>query len=350
MNQPRQFTLNVKEIIKETADAITIKLENIVPVLSYSSGQFITLVLHLGGKEVRRSYSISSSPYTDNDISICVKAIPDGQVSNHLKNNLKVGETLDVLEPMGNFLVNPKSDKQRHVFLFGAGSGITPLISIAKTILSSEPKSKVSLVYGNRTFDDIIYKHEIEKLEAENNSRFTVVNVISRPNATWVGYTGRINRALAVNVIEKLAAVTRKECEYYLCGPSGMTDEVLVALDLLGVPKINIHKESFHAPLHTPVATTAMASSASKVKVIDGKKTYQFDVEANETILEKALKLGHNLPYSCQAGMCTACMGKCTTGKVQMDNPDGLTDNEVKKGFVLTCIGYPAAPEIIIEL
>lgn len=352
MSHPiKTYKLKVKEVARETTEAITIKFESPQEKITYKSGQFITLILLIEGKEVRRSYSISSSPYTDDTIAVCVKSVTNGLVSNYLNNTLKAGDVLEVIEPMGHFATEPLASGKRHVILIGAGSGITPLISIAKTVLAKEKESKVDLIYGNRSWETVIYRKELENMESAYQGRFNVVHTLTQPHANWVGYSGRLNQATVVNIVQKLAALTHKECEYYLCGPQGMTEEALKAIDLLGVPKEKTHKESFHAAVTaTAPAPAATANGKSKVKVIDGKKVYEFEVAPKDTILETALKLGYNLPYSCQAGMCTACMGKCTSGKVHMENPDGLTDNEVKQGFVLTCIGQPASPEIVIEL
>ena len=347
----KTYSLKVKEVKRETAEAITIKFENPSEPIHYKSGQFITLILDLHGNEVRRSYSLNSAPGVDEGLSVSVKAVANGLVSNHLNQKLIVGTTLQVIEPMGNFHFEPKADQKRHIILIGAGSGVTPLYSILKSVLHKEPNSKVSLIYGNRTKDSIIYGKELMELEIQHPERFTLVNILTRPDETWVGYTGRINEATVVNVVEKLAAITHKDCHYYLCGPKGMMDESLRALDLLSVPKTNIHKESFGVDSTGAAPMPASAPSGkSKVTILEGKKKYEFEVDPKDTILETALGLGINLPYSCQSGMCTACMGKCTSGKVHMENPDGLTEGEIKQGYVLTCIGHPATAELVIEL
>ncbi len=350
MSSIKTYQLKVKEVIRETPDAITIKFDNSRDNITYHSGQFITLNLTIDGKKIKRSYSLSSSVHTDNDLSVCVKTVANGLASNYLDKNLKSGDIIEIDEPMGHIKVIPQS-KPRHIILFAAGSGITPMLSIIKTILTKEPQSKISLFYGSRNREDVIYKKELEKYQDQYHERFSVDFVLSRPDQYWVGLTGRINELHAISLIKKKAALHVKECEYYLCGPSGMMDEVLKALDLLEVPKNQVFKEYFHMKEEpVPVITHKASSGKSKVKVIDGKKIYEFEVAPNETILQVAQKLGYGMPYSCQAGMCTACMGKCTTGKVRMTEADGLTDTEIKQGYVLTCVGHPDADEIVIEL
>lgn len=344
------YQLTVKDIITETPEAVSLVFDNSKHKITYASGQFITLSFQINGQKVKRSYSLSSSAYVDSDLKVCVKSVENGLVSNHIIKNLKQGDVVEIDEPMGHIKVHPQSTP-RHVILFAAGSGITPIISIIKTILAKEPQSKISLFYGNRTRHEIIYKKELELLQSQYPERFSIDMVLSKPDEYWVGFGGRINETLAVNLIKRKAALTAKQCEYYLCGPTGMMDDVLKALDLLEVPKNQIFKENFHIKEedNAPQTPTTM-SGKSKVKVIDGKKTYEFEVASNQTILEVAQKLGYNLPYSCQAGMCTACMGRCTTGKVRMSEADGLTDTEINQGYILTCVGHPETAEVVIEL
>jgi ring-1,2-phenylacetyl-CoA epoxidase subunit PaaE len=345
------YSLKVKQVIRETSEAITIKFENASEPISYKSGQFITLILDIDGKEVRRSYSLNSAPAIDQDLSVSVKAVSNGLVSNLLNQKTKAGDVLKVIEPMGNFYFEPKADLKRHIILVGAGSGITPLFSILKSVLHKEPQSKVSLIYGNRTKESIIYHQELDDLKKKFEDRLNLVHVLSRPDENWTGLTGRINESLVTSLIEKLAPINHKEALYFMCGPKGLMEETVKSLELLQVPKTNIHRESFGAD-STGAAPIPSSSpkGKSKVTIIEGKKKYEFEVDPKDTILETALKLGHNLPYSCQSGMCTACMGKCTSGKVHMENADGLTENEIKNGYVLTCIGHPASEEVVIQL
>lgn len=347
------FNLVIKEIINETAEAYSIVFDKPNEAFLYKAGQFITLILNINGAEVRRSYSLSSAPNIDSNPSICIKTIDKGVVSNYLKKNAKVGDNIQAIEPMGHFAYVPNATQ--HIILIGAGSGITPLFSIAKTALKNEPNTKVSLIYGNRTAENIIYKTIFDEFERQYIGRFTVVHLLTQPSATWAGHTGRINESAVIELVEKLSPLKFKECQYYLCGPNGLAGDATKALELLGVPKSMVHKESYghdsnEVAAASVVAAASLANGKSKIKIIDGKKTHEFEADPKHTILETALKLNINLPYSCQAGMCTACMGKCTSGKVHMENADGLTDNEIKNGYVLTCIGHPASAEIVIEL
>ncbi|MFN0049124.1 MAG: 2Fe-2S iron-sulfur cluster-binding protein [Cytophagales bacterium] len=351
MTSIKTYQLKVKEVIKETAQAISIVFDNSKDKIQYRSGQFITLNLTIDGQKVKRSYSLSSSAFTESDLIVCVKSVDNGLVSNYLNKNIKAGDIVEIDEPMGHIKVIPEN-KPRTILLFAAGSGITPIFSIIKTILTKEQHSKVHLFYGCRNRDEIIYQKELEKYQNQFSDRFSLEYVMSQPDDFWVGLNGRINEKLAIHFIKRHAALTAKDCQYYMCGPTGMMDGILKALDLLEIPKNQVFKENFHLKEENSVVDiiSAAVSGKSKVKVIDGKKTYEFEVAQNETILSVAQKLGYGLPYSCQAGMCTACMGKCTTGKVRMTEADGLTDNEIKQGYVLTCVGHPDAAEVVIEL
>lgn len=349
------FNLTIKEIVRETAEAYTLVFNKPVEPFLYKAGQFITLILKIDGQEVRRSYSLSSAPEVDEHPSICIKVIEKGVVSNFLKQSVKVGDSIQAIEPMGHFAFEPKQNTTQHIILIGAGSGITPLFSIAKSALKNEPNTKVSLIYGSRTSESIIYKYTFDDLESTHTGRFNVVHSLTRPEPNWVGHSGRVNEAAVIELVEKLSPLKFKDCQYYICGPNGLAGDACKALELLGVPKSSVHKESYGHDSNEVAAASVVASAAvtngkSKIKIIDGKKIHEFEADPKHTILETAIKLNINLPYSCQAGMCTACMGKCTSGKVHMENADGLTDNEIKNGYVLTCIGHPASAEIVIEL
>jgi ring-1,2-phenylacetyl-CoA epoxidase subunit PaaE len=346
------YHLQVKDIVQETEDTVSIHFWHpLSEQIKYKAGQFITLVTPIDGKKVRRSFSMSSSPHADTSLAITVKRVEKGLISNYLNDNVKVGDFIELIEPMGNFLVEPDAEKQRHIVLFGAGSGITPLFSIAKSILKMEPKSKISLIYGNRNEKSIIFKHEIEVLEAKYGNHFEVKHILSQPSNYWVGMKGRINQMSAVYAMKELG-IDIKNAEYYLCGPNQMMEEIIHALNIYEVKKNQIHRESFHAPVDNEEVVIEEDGSLKiqKVKIIYEGETYEFDVKPHQTILEAALDFDVDLPYSCQAGMCTACMGKCTSGKVKLDEEDGLTEKEIAQGWILTCVAHPLTKDVVIEI
>lgn len=350
----KHFHLKVKEVIQETPEAVTIAFWHpLSEMIKYQAGQFLTLLLTIDGEKVRRSYSMSSSPHTDTAPAVTVKRVPGGIVSNWLIDTVKVGDSIEVLEPTGHFMVQPDVRNARTVVLIGAGSGITPLISIAKSILKIEAKSRVILLYGNRDENNIIFKNKLDELSGQYGERLVVKYTLSQPLNGWTGETGRLNQSHILRLLEEIKGLAPTQADYFLCGPDGLMDEAKSALAILKVPVERIHKESFAtATTHHPVHEVEDDGSlnAQEVTVLYEGSEYKFIVEPHQTILEAALELDIDLPYSCQAGMCTACMGKCTSGKVQLDEEDGLTKAELAAGFILTCVAHPLSKDVVVEI
>ncbi|TDB59114.1 ferredoxin--NADP reductase [Arundinibacter roseus] len=353
--------LKVKEIERETPDAVTIHFWHpINEVVKYKPGQFLTLLLPHEGTKVRRSYSMSSSPYTDVSLAITVKRIPGGFASNYLNDHLKVDDALEVLEPMGHFGPVIDAEKARTVVLIGAGSGITPLVSIAKSVLMVEPESVVYMLYGNRNQESIIFKDKLDALKAKYGDRFQLVYTLSQPTGEWTGETGRLNKTQILKILETLPVPDPAVTDYYLCGPDDMMEEARRALDIQEINPDQIHKESFltatTAKAQGDVAVVAADDDAEEgakgheVTVLYEGSEYKFRVEPHQTVLEAALDLDIDLPYSCQAGMCTACMGRCVSGKVHLDEEDALSKAELEAGFILTCVAHPMSDDVVLEL
>ncbi|CCG98627.1 oxidoreductase FAD/NAD(P)-binding domain protein [Fibrella aestuarina BUZ 2] len=353
-----RYYLKVKDVVQETSDAITVNFWHpISEEVRYQPGQFLTFLLTIGNEKIRRSYSMSSSPHVDAALSVTVKRLPGGLASNYLCDRLKPGDVIETLEPMGTFTPKLNPGARRLHILIGAGSGITPLFSMVKSILHVEPNSEVWLIYGNRNESSIIYKAHLDAMASVHASRLTVTHVLSQPAANWSGFTGRINKSNLLKLLETHRPEALRQAEYYLCGPDGLMAETVSALNLLAVPADHIHKESFQT------ASTAQAvgvvlegdtddadSSTQDVTVLYEGNEYKFTVEPHQTILEAALDLDIDLPYSCQAGMCTACLGKCVSGEVKLDEEDGLSESELKAGYVLTCVAHPASRNVVIEI
>lgn len=350
----KYYHLVVKEVISETPDTITISFWHPVhQAVSYKPGQFLTLMPVINGQKVRRSYSMSSSPHSDASLAVTVKRVPTGLVSNWLNDHVRVGDAIEVMEPMGNFTPVLDAKNRRQVVLFGAGSGITPLISIAKSVLTIEVNSRVTMVYGNRNEYSIIFKKQLDELRQKFGERLTVIHVLSQPLNGWEGYTGRISGTLASQMLAKLPNFDVRNTEFYLCGPEGMMHEVETCLVGLQVPKERIRKENFLPASGEATEVEDEEDGSLKTQIVTIKyegSDYEVEVKPHQTILEAALELDIDLPYSCQAGMCTACMGKCVNGKVKMDEEDGLTDKEIKQGYVLTCVSHPLSKGVVIEI
>ncbi|GAB3204460.1 ring-1,2-phenylacetyl-CoA epoxidase subunit PaaE [Pontibacter aydingkolensis] len=356
------LNLKVVEITRETSDAITIHFEHPEKqTIPYKPGQFLTLILNIDGKEVRRSYSLSSTPHEGPRLAVTIKRVSGGLVSNYLMDHAKVGEEIRVMQPIGNFCLTCAPDNQRHVLLFGAGSGITPLMSILKSVLREEPNSRVTLLYGNTDEDSIIFKDQLQNLEAEYVDRFKVAYIFSQPKQACEN-RGRMNQSLIIKILERLQLAKVDNAVYYMCGPEGMMDEVRHALNVLHVPAENIFRESFvsnklieqqqQQAQHGDVLASDDDGeiTAQTVTIIYEGAEYHVEVQPDQTILEAALEQDVDLPYSCQAGLCTACRGKCLSGKVHLDEREGLSDAELDEGYVLNCVGHPLTSNVVIEI
>lgn len=348
----KTYFLQVKEIVNETPDSVTIHFWHpLSEQIKYKAGQFITVIVPIGGKKVRRSYSMSTSPHTDTSIGITIKRVQGGLVSNYLNDNVKVGDFIEVVEPMGNFYVEPEASLSRHLVLFAAGSGITPMISMAKSVLKMEPLSRITLVYGNRSEGSIIFRDKIEELESTYKDKFKVHYILTRPSDLWVGQVGRISQGISIRFMKDSYTDFTKD-QFYLCGPESMMEDIIKGLNIYDVSKSQIHRENFHAPMLDEVFVEENDESlkTQMVKIKYDGDEYDIEVKPHQTILEAALDLDIDLPYSCQAGMCTACMGKCVEGKVKMDEEEGLTEKEIKLGFILTCVSHPLTSGVVVEI
>ncbi|PRY12706.1 ring-1,2-phenylacetyl-CoA epoxidase subunit PaaE [Pontibacter ummariensis] len=370
------LSLKVVDITRETPDAVTIQLEHPQKQkINYKPGQFLTLILPLEGQEVRRSYSISSTPL-EGALAVTVKRVEGGLMSNYLVDDLKVGQEVKVMQPMGNFCLTCEPSFSRHVFLFGAGSGITPLMSILKTVLQEEPNSQVTLLYGNRNEESVIFKEQLQELEAGHQGRFHVEYVYSQPKHDCE-HRGRMNQTMILKMLERLGVtknqgmgskflkalglVKQQEAVYYMCGPEGMMEEVRHALEILHVPASRIFKESFvnskpqgekkqQAHSSETAAGAGGEVRGQTVTIIYEGAEYAVEVGPDKTILEAALEQNIDLPYSCQAGLCTACRGVCLSGKVELEENDGLSESELEEGYVLNCVAHPLTSDVVIEI
>lgn len=352
-----RYFLKVNQVIRETPDAVTITFWHpISEEIRYLPGQFLTFLLNINGQKIRRSYSMSSSPHVDVSLAVSVKRVPGGLASNYLCDRIKPGDMLETLEPMGTFTPKLDGQNRRTLVLIGAGSGITPLFSMAKSMLHVEPNTRVWLIYGNRNQESIIYKAHLDAMEkAYGSARFAVTHVLSQPSAGWTGLEGRLNQHTLTKLFDSMPAAERQSVNVYLCGPDGLMAEARSALALVGIPADRVYKESF-ATAPVPVGDvieepmTDDDSGSPEVTVLYEGSEYKFAVAPHQTILEAALDLDIDLPYSCQAGMCTACLGKCTSGTVKLDEEDGLSESEIKAGYVLTCVAHPVGRNVVIEI
>ncbi len=353
---PKYYDLKVKDIVHETKDAISLVFEQ--PSgnkINYKSGQFLTLLASVQGKEVRRAYSLCSSPFVDEDLAVSVKRVENGLMSNWIPDNLRPGQTMKVMEPMGQFTTEYDKDQKRHLVMFAGGSGITPLLSIIKSILIQEPESICSLIYCNRDVDSIIFKTQLDRLEIDYEGRLHVIHVLDNAPMNWQGYSGLLNHEMLKRLFERIPNWGNEKTTYLMCGPEGMMKNVDSLLALQNISKDKIFKESFVAGVldkekKGDESTSKSPNTAHEVTIRYDGQEYKIKVQPNMSILETALDQGIDLPYSCQSGLCTACRGKALSGKVKLDEEEGLSQSERDEGYVLTCVGHPLTDDVVIEI
>ncbi len=340
----RYQTLTIKEVVNVAKDAVNLvfdKPEN----FEYQPGQFITIIKEVNGKKTRRAYSLCTTPYEDDNPAVTVKRVDGGSMSNHLNDNAKAGDEIEIMEPMGMFTTDYQRDRKRTAVFFGGGSGITPLMSILRTLLIEEPESKVSLIYGNRSEEYIIFKDLIKQLEEKHNGRFKTIHILEEGESP---YKGRPTEEMILEICNDLKVDSETEC--YICGPQPMMDLVSQTLPKAGVDDKNVKMESFEAGKTSPTEIIDTENAESEVTILLDGEEYEITVKKNESILDRALANELDMPYSCQSGLCTACRGKCLDGQVSIDEAEGLSQEELDNGYVLTCLGKPLSDRVKLEM
>lgn len=349
------LSLKIREIVKETPDTVTVFFEQPEPFLEYKPGQYITVILDLGGKEVRRSYSLCTSPFIDPHPGITVKRVEGGLVSNYINDQLRPGKTIEIMKPLGHFTTDFHSKNKRHFVMVAGGSGITPIMGIAKSALINEPESKVTILYCSRSEDQIIFKNQLEKLENQYPGRITVVHNLSQPNPTWSGLKGRLDATKIKESLSPSAFPAYTSSLYFVCGPEGLMETAIHSLESMGVPNDLIYKESFFSDIEAKEADLKASGKLApeltrEIEVVVNGESHHFEVPAGKTILEAGLDRDVDMPYSCQSGLCTACRGKLTSGKVDMIEDAGLSESEIAEGYILCCSSKPASSDIKIVI
>jgi len=345
--------LTVKEIVRETADAVSVAFavpRELAPAFRFDPGQHLTLRTHLGGDEVRRSYSLCSG-VTDGELRIAVKQVDGGLASPWVNRRLEVGDVVEVTAPTGRFRTEINALHERHLLGIAAGSGITPVLSILKSVLAVEPRSRFTLVYGNRDADSTIFRDKLARLQDRYGERLQVVHVLSRCDRTEPPLRGRIN-ATKIGELEHLLDLESVD-DAYLCGPKEMTLDVRDALVTRGLERERVHVELFGgAPAPgtaAPAAPSPQPDVVRNVAVVDRGSRSELAVRGDETVLDAALRSGVDLPYSCREGVCGTCRAKLACGQVSQEGAD-LTRAEVDAGYVLTCQTRPESDGVVISL
>ena len=340
--------LTIKDIVKETKDAVSISFhipENLSTAFKYESGQYLTLKATINGKDVRRAYSICSSPCSG-EVRVAVKQIENGIFSTYANTVLKSGDTIEVGNPEGRFVISTNATNKKKYAAFAAGSGITPIFAMVRDVLRNEPQSEFVLIYGNKTSNETIFYNQLNDLAKEFPNRFALHYTFSQSDESAL--SGRIDQQKVDYILEQHN--TSAFNDFYLCGPETMINTVKDRLTEKGIADNSIHFELFTASTdNASTATDSNFSGSAEVTIILDDEETTITVNENQRILDAALKNGIDAPYSCQGGVCSSCICEVTEGSVNMVQNSVLTDEEVEEGLYLACQSVPTSEKITID-
>ena len=349
------YPLTVAKVKHETRDAIAVTFAvppELKQTFAYQQGQHLTLRALIDGEDVRRSYSICSA-VQDEQLRVAIKRTPGGLFSSWANEHLQPGATLEVMPPMGHFNVPLEPESERHYLAFAAGSGITPILSIIKTTLQAEPKSRFTLVYGNRASSSVIFRDELTDLKDMYMGRLKLVYVMSREQQDIELFNGRITGEKCSAFLKHWIDINDIDVAF-ICGPEDMMHGVSKSLQEAGMAKEKIRIELFAASIpkheHKPRKIEAGATHQTEVTVIMDGSAASFTMDKDkESILDAGLRAGIDMRYSCKGGVCSTCRCKVVEGNVEMDVNYALEDYEVARGFVLSCQAFPITDKVIVD-
>ncbi len=345
------YKFEISNIIYQPNDTVTLVFKDLSGNYPKpKAGQFLTVSFIFGDREVRRSYSFSSSPNVDEPLAITVKRVDNGEISRFLHHQTRIGDIINVLEPQGLFYYEPQADQERTLFLFAAGVGITPLYAILKTALTAEEKTKVVLIYSNRSVENTVFYDELLDWQKRYPDRFKIVWIFSSSKNLL---HARLNRDYLIRIVKEHIP-TSGDTLFFTCGPVFYMDLVRFTLLGMGIPDAHIKKETFHFPEEEedddereeePVDMTSY-----DIKLRFQGEEYALTIPYDKTVLDVGLEHKIKLPYSCKSGMCSTCISQCTAGSVRMDYNEVLTDKEVENGRCLICVSHPLEEGTVIEV
>ena len=345
-------SVTVSEIIKETPDAVSVSFnipESLKTDFVFIPGQYITLKMMISGEECRRSYSICSS--LNEPLTVAVKKVPNGKMSTLINEDLNVGDSIEIMPPQGNFQLNPSALNTRKFVGFAAGSGITPIMSMIKQMVISEPNSQFLLFYANKTENEVIFKKQLDEFsETSVNIKF----VYTQQKGESPLFEGRIDEQKATQLIQSQMSWVNSDA-FYLCGPEEMIFSAKNALKSFGIVDDKIKFELFTSPVKLaekkePVEVDEDFDGESMITVICDDEEVEFPLDKDgDTILDAAMDEDLDVPFSCKGAVCCTCKAKVVEGKVSMDANYALSEEEVADGFVLACQAHPASAKVVID-
>jgi ring-1,2-phenylacetyl-CoA epoxidase subunit PaaE len=348
---PRFHTLTISDVRRETDDAVSLAFA--VPArlkrgYRFAPGQYLTLRATIDGEDIRRSYSICSG-LDDGELRVAVKRVAAGVFSNFVHDRLKPGDQIEVMTPAGRFTL-PPSEAPRTIVAVACGSGITPVMSLLKTVLAREPQSRFVLLYGNRTSRDIIFAEALAGLKDRYLDRLSITHVLSREMQDVPALQGRLDGQRIKLLLRAMPAIDHA----FLCGPAAMMDEAGATLAALGLAPEQIHREYFtpgaggrRAPPPPVVEPSAPPAAIAEI-VIDGRR-HEVPMPRGMSVIDAARAQGLDLPFSCKGGMCCSCRAKLVSGKAEMAVNYSLQPWEIAAGFILTCQARPLTPRLVLD-
>jgi len=350
--------LRVRSVQPDTSEAVIVSFEvpeDLRPVFGFTQGQYLTLRKEIDGQDLRRSYSICAG-VDEGELRVGVRKVQGGLFSNWINEQLKPGDTINVMAPQGRFFVPIEPDAQRHHLGIAGGSGITPILSIMKTVLAREPRSRFTLIYGNRKLRSTMFKEELDDLKDRYMSRLVLHHVFSDEHTEMDIHTGVMNRQKIAEFLEGLIPAQQID-HAYICGPFQMNDEAEAALLAAGVPEDRIHIERFGIAQQASgqvgaVLHQAQPGDAAKARITiirDGLKREIAFSREQPSILDAASAAGLEVPFSCTSGVCGTCRAKLVEGKVRMERNFALDKKEVAAGYVLTCQAHPVTERVVLS-
>ena len=350
----RFYPLRVRDIRRETPDTVSVAFdvpENLRDTFRFVQGQHLTLRTEIGGEEVRRAYSICTGT-DEGDLRVAIKKVEGGLFGTFASERLQVGDTLESMAPMGHFHTELDPAHRNLYVAFAAGSGITPVMSILKTTLQQEPHSRFILIYGNRSFDHIIFREQLDELKNRYPDRLAVHHVLSRESLGSDLFRGRIDGDKCTSYGRLLFRAADVDA-YFLCGPEDMIFGVKDALAQLDVDPKKVHFELFTTSGAKKAAKTAAVGKEAfdaSITVIQDGTLLDFNLTSDgSTLLDAAMRAGADLPFSCKGGVCSTCKAKVLEGEVEMDVNYGLEPDEVAAGYVLTCQAHPKTKRVVVS-